>query len=157
MTTAFIRESSLLDLVHIARHLSVLDRLELGATRDPDNAEDLALDAWHQAVKFTAFSGRDAEAIMAFGVGMPSPDYVTVWGFKTERYREVIRPVTKFVCRTMLPELRDKHGVQRAECVVHPDNSPSRRWLAFLGFELEATLSGFGNRQEDMLLYARSR
>jgi len=154
--TTFIREATILDLAHVAHHLTDLDRMELAVSREtPIDAERLTLDAWKTTLHYAALT-RDAEPAMVFGVDFNQPFTTTVWGFKTDRYREVILPVTKFIRRTMLPHLRDTIRVAEAQCVVHPDNQPSRKWLSVLGFSLKATLSGFGNRGEDMLLYART-
>jgi RimJ/RimL family protein N-acetyltransferase len=76
-----------------------------------------------------------------------------LWGFGTDAYRDAAPAVTRHIKRDMIPTLVSQ-GVHRGQCVVHPNNHVSQRWLHALGFIREATLSGFGSRREDMLLYA---
>ena len=47
-------------------------------------------------------------------------------------------------------------GIRHAVCIVHPDNSRSLKWLTRnLDFRARATLTGFGTRNEDMILMQR--
>lgn len=147
-----IHDATLDDLKRIGSALCASDRMELAATRDPDDVEKLAADAYASSMKKVALDG-DAP-VFAFGAGVLPGDVAVVWGFKTERGWAAVRAVTKFIRRTMIPDLR-AIGVRRAVCLVHPDNDRSREWLAHLGFKPRATLQGFGTRREGMLLYQR--
>jgi L-amino acid N-acyltransferase YncA len=62
--------------------------------------------------------------------------------------------VTKFIKRTMIPQLK-KEGVCRAVCLVHPLNQASQNWLRHLGFTPGATSREFGTRHEEVLLFQR--
>ena len=55
----------------------------------------------------------------------------------------------------MIPEIL-RSGVIEAQAVSHPANTVSHRWLKFLGFRLKATITGVGDRKEDMLLFTVS-
>ncbi len=92
---------------------------------------------------------------MAFGAIMPSPERVYVWGYKTDRYKAAMPAVTKYCRRTMIPFLQDGLKVQTAVCAVHPTNTASRTWLASLGFRPEATPSGIGTGDDELIVYVR--
>ena len=148
-----VHDATLDDLMLIGSWLCAADREELAATRDPDDYEGLALDAWRSLYHKVALE--DARPVFAFGANpIGDTDMAQVWGYKTEAGWASARTVTKYIQRTMIPELR-AIGIQRATCLVHPKNVRSQRWLAFLGFRLEATLQGFGSRKQDMLLFQR--
>lgn len=146
-----IEEATLLDLIKVAQSLRQSDRDELVHTRDPNDALALANDAYGPSfLSYVAFY--DAEPVFAFGAVPAGPDGVQVWGFGTEKSPKVIRGVTKFVVRYMVPRLQAA-GVRQAQCVIHEDNFLSRRWLEFMGFQSIATLPDLGAGHEGMLLY----
>jgi hypothetical protein len=147
-----IHDATLDDLMLIGSWLCAADRQELSATRDPDDYESLALDAWKSPFKKVALD--NAVPVFAFGANPVDADLALVWGFKTEQGWPAARTVTKYINGIMIPELRAM-GIRRAACLVHPDNTRSQRWLALLGFRLKATLWGFGTRKEDMFLFQR--
>jgi len=137
------------DLMMIGSWLCESDRQELSATRDPDDYEGLAWDAWGSQVCKVAVE--ETQPVFAFGA-KPMGDTALVWGFKTERGWSAIRSVTKYIQKTMIPELRSI-GIRRAVCLVHPANARSQRWLTHLGFAPRATLQGLGS--QEMFLFQR--
>lgn len=147
-----VHDATIDDLMMIGSWLCSADRQELAATRSVEDYEQLALDAYASTVRKVVLD--EAVPTFAFGANPLEGDMAIVWGFKTERGWAAIREVTKYIRRTMIPELRTM-GIRRAVCLVHPDNTRSQRWLAHLGFRPEATLRGFGIHNEDMLLYQR--
>lgn len=139
------------DLAMIGSWLCAEDRRELAVTRNPDDYESLAIDAWnsHMSFVFDDTAGRPVFAIGAYPV---EPGVAIVWGFKTEAGWRLIKSVTKFIQKCMIPELRAM-GVTRAVCLVHPDNKRSQKWLAHMGFQPVATHSvGLGT---PLLVYQR--
>ena len=147
-----VHNATIEDLMMIGSWLCAADRLELAVTRDPDDYESLALDAWRSPIRRVVVE--EASPVFAFGANPICEDFAMVWGFKTERGWASIGTVTKHINRIMIPELRAM-GIRRAACFVHPDNTRSQKWLALLGFVSKATLQGFGPRREDLLLFQR--
>jgi len=145
-------EATLMDLIFIAAHLRPSDREELAATRDVNDYEKLAIDSFQSDYKCIGYDAKGFPAL-AFGAKALHPGVVGLWGFGTPSYRDSARSVTRHIRDDMIPALL-KMGVHRGQCLVHPNNRASQKWLTALGFKPEATLSGFGSRREDMLLYA---
>jgi hypothetical protein len=149
-----IHDARFSDLTFVGRWLCQADKQELAVTRDVSNVERLALDAFRSPIKKIAWHGMFP--VMAFGA-LKSPDEddtAIVWGFKSEEGWRAIRAVTKYIQKTMIPELRAV-GVRHAVCLVHPSNRLSHKWLLHLGFAPSAKLQGIGSRREDMLLFRR--
>ncbi len=125
------------DLIHIASWLCDADRHELAVTRDPDDYVGLAMSALASDIHMVALE-HDIAPVLAFGAYQIGRGRVHVWGFKTERGVRVMRTVTKYILRIMIPHLRE-NGIVQATTLVHRDNTLSRRWLAHLGFRPRAT------------------
>lgn len=142
------------DVLYIAANLRAADRVELAATRADMDAVRLTEDAVSRATHAAVAFDREGRPALVLGVSPVHRGVVTVWGFGTERYRDVGVEMTRFAKRVIIPAVIAS-GVHRAQCLVHPGNRASQRWLAALGFEPEATLAGFGSGGEDMILYAR--
>lgn len=146
-----IIEPTMDDLLYVSSRICAGDRQELALTRDPDDYENLARDAWESSFKKVVLDG---EPVMAFGAKMVSGGTALVWGYKTELGWSAVRDVTKFIKRAMIPQLRCD-GVRRAVCLVHPLNVTSQKWLAHLGFSFRATQRGFGTRTDELWLFQR--
>src|SRR5262245_14013820 len=127
-----INDATFDDLLYVGSWLCPADRLELAATRDPDDYEGLALDAMQSPIRKVVLD--NAIPTFAFGANPVSGDIAAVWGFKTERGCQAIRQVTRHIRQTMIPELRAM-GIRRAACLVHADNHASQKWLSRLGFD----------------------
>ena len=150
-----IREPNFHELVTVASRLREADMRELRVTRkDLDRPVKLATAAWTASV-YRRLALWEKTPAMAFGASQAPGGSVQVWGFGTVDTARVIRTVTKFVIRSMIPELLGR-GVPSARAIVHPENRSSQAWLQHLGFKPEATLTGLGDRQEEMILYAVS-
>lgn len=150
-----ITDATFDDLVYVSRRLCEDDRQELSATRDPNDYVALAEAASRSPLCKVALD-EDGVPIFAFGAEpVPDSDMAQVWGFKCDSGWTAILTVTKYIRRTMIPELRAR-GIRRAVCLVHPDNTRSLKWLTRnLDFRTRATLTGFGTRNEDMILMQR--
>ncbi len=150
---AVIREPLFYEIVAVAAHLREADMRELSVTRKfLDQPSKLATAAWVSVYRRIACLG--ADPVFAFGASeTPDRSRVQVWGFGTPRAKLVLKTVTKFVLRSMIPELTGR-GFLAAQAIVHPENELSNRWLRHLGFAPEATVTGVGDRHEDMILYA---
>jgi hypothetical protein len=145
-----IATATLEDLDYVASWLCPMDRLELSFTRDPDDYEQLALDAWRSLIHRVALDD-SAVPIFAFGAHPLDASTAQVWGFKTPAGKRAVRTVTKYLQRDMIPALR-AIGVRRAVCSVHRENTASRKWLAHLGFAPRATPGETGT---PLILYQR--
>jgi hypothetical protein len=143
------------DLAYIGSWLCAEDRRELAVTRNPDDYPKLARDAYASKIHKVALD-HAGTPVFAFGANrLGTTDAALVWGFKCERGWPAILTVTKYIRRTMIPELRAL-GVRRALCIVHPANQRSQKWLTHnLGFRPKATLTGIGSRREEMILMQR--
>jgi hypothetical protein len=138
-----IADATMDDLTYVASWLSDIDRTELSITRDPNDYDKLAVDAYTNShyCKVALMDGMSP--VFAFGARRINRRTVGVWGFKTRDGNRAIRTVTKYLLQHVIPDLRDT-GITRAICYVHPDNRDSQRWLAHLGFRPLATLGELG-------------
>jgi hypothetical protein len=147
-----INDATFDDLLYVGSWLCDMDRVELAATRDPDDYVGLARDAWESPIKKVVLD--NGQPVFAFGA-LPRPDGVAaVWGFKTSDGATAARQVTNYIRKTMIPALRAM-GIRHAACLVHTDNNVSKKWLSHLGFTPRATLREFGTHNEEMILYQR--
>lgn len=147
-----IREATLFDLVYVTKNLRDRDRQELAATRDISDLDALAADAFSTPWRRVA-DDRDGRPCLCVGAKWLHEGVISMWGFGTPDYKDGVKELTKYILNCMVPELLQL-GVRRAQCVVHPENRASQRWLKTLGFYPEATLSRFGAGDQDMVLYA---
>lgn len=143
--------ATLPELYYLASNLRQADRRELSETRQLD-PEQIAIDAAASPWRFVA-TGKDGLPVFALGAKPAHEGVCSVWGFGTDRYKEGVAEMTSYAKQYMVPALISA-GFHRAQCVVHPENASSQRWLGKLGFYAEATLRGFGSSRNDMLLYA---
>jgi hypothetical protein len=146
-----IAPATLLDLYYLAHNLRERDRQELAETREDMSPASIAIDAHASPWKWAA--GSIGQPVMALGAKPAHAGVATVWGFGTNDYKSAIREMTDYAKAYMVPALIAS-GLHRAQCIVHPENRASQRWLTSLGFNQEAVLRGFGSSHQDMLLYA---
>lgn len=154
MSAIVIRHPQFPEFLKVASRLRKADFDELSVTRkDLHQPSKLAAAAWGSTYRRIVLL--DTVPVFAFGATQrPSyPQESQVWGFGTDQTSAVIRTVTKFILRSMIPELLDR-GFLSAQAIVSPDNDLSNRWLRRLGFEPKATVTGIGDRSEDMILFA---
>jgi len=138
------------DLQFVASNLRQEDRIELSATRDVEDWYGLAIAGYSSFYKKAAIWNR--RPVFVFGAAQtPMPGIVQVWGFGTPNAARVLKPVTKYIKQTMVPELLSQ-GVIEARAFSHPDNLVGHRWLKYLGYTPGATISGAGARKEDSLI-----
>jgi hypothetical protein len=138
------------ELLHVAKNLRGDDVKELSATRNLAQPTWLATSA--HAAKYKRIAYFDNEPVFAFGMSMIKPGLGQAWGFGTEKSHLVTRTVTKFIRKTMVPEMLSM-GLTAAQAIGHPDNQVSRRWLSHLGFREIANLSGIGAGGQDLILW----
>jgi hypothetical protein len=138
------------DLRFIAMNLREEDRRELAVTRDPDDYDGLASAAFFSFYRKVAIF--DQKARFAFGASQTLiPGVVQVWGFGTPAAEKVLKPVTKYIKQSMVPELLSQ-GVVEARAFSHSSNAAAHRWLEYLGYTPGATISGAGARKKDSLI-----
>lgn len=146
-----IRQPTFEDLLFVCANLRAEDVRELSVTRnDLDIPSRLATAAW--CAKYRRCAYRDGEPTFAFGMSAVTHDHGQVWGFGTKHTRKVIKPVTKFIIRTMVPDML-REGLTTVQALGHPENRISTRWLGYLGFKAIANLSGIGAGGEDLYLW----
>lgn len=147
-----IRVATLTDLTYLAHSLRARDRQELEATRGDINPDQLAVEAYASPLKYVA-TGRQGFPVLCVGARPLHEGAVQLWGFGSDAYREGAREMTIFIKTVMIPDLTSS-GVHRGQCIVHPANRASQRWLRALGFVQEAVLRGFSTSRKEMLLFA---
>jgi len=145
-----IRQPSYKDLLHVARHLRAVDVIELSLTRK-DSPTRLALDAWRTQHRMMAYLGD--EPVFAFGVALGEVSgHGQAWGFGTDKSPRVLREVTKYLRKRMIPALIGE-GLSIVQALADPDNRVSARWLYHLGFTPHAKLAGIGAGGHDLVLW----
>lgn len=146
-----IRDATLADLIYLASNLRERDAEELSATHGPIDPERLAIEAYQSGWRKAAYVG--GLPVLALGAKAIHPGVCAVWGFGTSDYRKAVKPMTNYAKSVMVPELLSA-GFHRAQCIVHPNNTASQRWLKSLGFTQDCQLQGFGSQKQTMLLYS---
>jgi len=155
-----IAQPRLVDLLFIAHRLRASDLDELGLTRDLEHSGGrtrLATDAWashYRRVAYLKLDDSDREPVFAFGVNLDKarPRYGQAWGFGTDHSPRVLREVTRYLRKRMIPELLGE-GLQAVQALGDPVNSLSARWLGHLGFAPIANLAGIGAGGHDLTLW----
>ena len=148
-----IHQPSFDEILAVVRNLRAVDQKELSVTRDLSNPTKLVAAAW--AAKYRRAAYIDAVPAFVFGMTLfdNDPTQGQVWGFGTPDAPRVMRAVTKFCLRTMIPEMLDL-GLLAAQAIGHPDNELSKRWLQRLGYSpMAITLPGIGAGKHDMILW----
>jgi hypothetical protein len=146
-----IRQPTFEDLLFVSANLRAEDVRELSITRnDLDIPSRLATAAWCAKYRRCAYLG--GEPTFAFGVSAVAHDHGQAWGFGTKHTRKVIKSVTKFIIRTMVPEMLHD-GLAAVQALGQPENRLSARWLGHLGFTAVANLAGIGAGGEDLFLW----
>ena len=142
------------DLRFLAVNLRPEDRLELSVTRDVNDYEKLA---WAGAYsRWRKVAIWDRRPVFGFGAAeIANEPRVHVWGFGCVHAVQVLKPVTRYIKKFMIPEILAS-GMIEAQAISHPANLVSHRWLQFLGFRPKATITGIGPRKQDMVLFTVS-
>jgi len=148
--TVTIRRPWFREILQVARNLRATDWKELSVTRNLTDPARLATSAW--CAKYRRMAYIDGEPVFVFGYTLVSPQCGQVWGFGTWRTAEIMRPVTKYILRTMIGDMLDG-GLLVAQAFVHPENALSARWLRHLGWQPGASLAGIGSGGQELLLW----
>lgn len=93
----------------------------------------------------------EGEPVGMIGATLIRPGVVMLCGFGTTRWRQVIRPLTRYVLDEMMPKVLDS-GVHRAEAYVMAENKMNLKWIMSLGGEIEGYLRGYGRDGEDFVV-----
>lgn len=140
-------------VAYIARHMRDSDRREIFAVRWNDDEDELVRDVTMVAGKLWRVWLWDGEPVAINGVVPIRPGVVNCASFGTDKWRNVIRPMTHWSREWLIPCLQVSH-YHRGEAYVAASNIQSRRWLRALGANVEAYLHHFGRNKEDFILYA---
>jgi len=143
---------SLPAVLHVARHMREIDRREVFSLRWTDSEEALAEDLMRIGGPAWIATAKDREPVYAFGLAPHRPGVWTVWGFGTDRWPEVMAPVTRFIKRVLLPAMLIDNA-HRVDCVSLLDKVAGHRWLEYLGAERESLLKEYGRNREDYFMY----
>ena len=85
--------------------------------------------------------------VFAFGTYPLTRTSRQVWGFGTDETPRVMRAVSKYASRVLIPDER-KGGVHRFELRLPSAHITNIHWLRMLGAKIEGTLYGFGPNGE---------
>lgn len=136
----------------IAHNLRPRDRAEIFAMRWNDDEEAFVAEVCSVAGDLWRLWSLDGEPVAVNGVVPVRPGVVIAGAFGTNKWRSIIKPMTRWSLDYVIPLLRQA-GYHRGEAYVLARNTDSRRWIELLGGELEAVLKGYGRGREDFLLY----
>jgi hypothetical protein len=140
-------------LAHIVHNLRPRDRAEIFATRWSDDEDTFIDDVCAIAGVLWRVWMLDGEPVAVNGVVPMRPGVVTAAAFGTHKWPAILRPMTHWSLTYVVPVLRTAR-YHRGEAHVLAANTDSRRWIEFLGGEIEAVLKSYGRNREDFLLYA---
>lgn len=136
----------------IAHNLRPRDRAEIFAMRWNDDEEAFVAEVCSVAGDLWRLWSLDGEPVAVNGVVPVRPGVVIAGAFGTNKWRSIVKPMTRWSLDYVIPLLRQA-GYHRGEAYVLARNTDSRRWIELLGGELEAVLKGYGRGREDFLLY----
>lgn len=139
-------------LRHIAANLRPRDRREIFALRWNDDVDEFAFEVGKVAGDLWRMWWVDGEPVAVAGVVPIRPGVVIGGAFGTDKWRQVVRPMTRWFRDYTIPIL-NRSNYHRGEVYVLAENTDGRRWVEFLGAEIEAVLKGYGRGREDFLLY----
>lgn len=137
---------------YIVNHMRARDREEIFALRWTDDDAELVRDLTACAGKLWRVWSYQGEPVAINGALPVRPGVVAAAGFGTDKWRQVIRPMTAWAQQWLIPCLQTA-GYHRGEAYVSAANMQSRRWLDALGAQKEAYLFQYGRNCEDFILY----
>lgn len=139
------------EILYVVQNLRAMSRDEIfGATQETveNFAAGIAASGGFKWVGYHA--GKPAAIIGA------SPIHRGVWalfGFGTDDWVQIWRPVTRTARRDMMQAVTDA-GAHRAHCVTRSDHTDTHRWLRALGATLETPMPGYGMDGQDYTMFA---
>jgi len=149
-----IEPATLPALLHVIGHMREVDHREVYALRwyDDNDAASLAGEMLRMAPFCWVAHADDGEPAYAFAVRDMWPGVCALGGFGTDRWKDVLWPVTRFTRRLLKATLTDGF-VHRVECVSLAEKIDGHRWLRWLGAESEAVLWAYGRHREDYIRF----
>ena len=140
-------------VAHIVRHLRPRDRVEIFGLRWDDDEAACVRDFCHVAGALWRIWYYDGEPVAMNGVLPIRPGVVVASAFGTDKWRHVIRPMTRWSLNWCIPALQ-RAGYHRGEAYALALNADGRAWIELLGGKIEAYLEQYGRNQETYILYA---
>ncbi len=145
----------LASLQHICRNLRERDRLELEATEenfDPDEIANRLLTSWRVCGLIGQIASIDNEPVSFLGVIRYTPTAGSAGLLATDRWREIASQYSRHVRRWVLPKLVEL-GMRRVEARTWEHHDDSRRWLKWLGATEECRVPHWGRNDETFIQY----
>lgn len=140
------------EISHVCSNMRDASAEEMFACRPHDSPSNLADELYDRGgLKWVGYY-KDEPAAMIGAM----PLYPGVWGlfgFGTDNWQKIWRPMTVFARKTMMPAVKSS-GAHRAHCASPVGHDETHKWLRFLGAEQEAVLRGYGKNGEDFALFA---
>jgi RimJ/RimL family protein N-acetyltransferase len=139
-------------LAYIVQNMRARDRAEIFALRWDDD-EDAFIDMMMSvAGELWRIWTLDDEPVAVTGVVPVRPGVAIGAAFGTDKWRQVVRPMTRWAQTFIIPVLKGAN-YHRLEAYMLAANTDARRWVEHFGAEIEAVLRGYGRSREDFLLY----
>jgi hypothetical protein len=152
-----INHASYDDVLAVARGMRESDLEEFLAVSMVDTREALAL------LLAERYGGRDdvlcgynaaGEPVCIGGTIEGRPNVLTLLFFATDGFREVAKPLTRFIRGNLFPRYAEA-GVHRIEAISLATHVTAHRWLGALGLKQEAPpLRAYGKGREDFLQFS---
>lgn len=137
---------------YVVQRMRDWDRREIFATPRFEPTDTGFLEAVLAAGEVAWVAGDEMEPIAVFGCTELWAGVWSMWFFATSEINKVGLSVTKFVKRSIIPELL-RAGAHRLECRSMEGHQEAQRWLATLGAEKEGTERRLGTKGEDFHVY----
>jgi hypothetical protein len=141
------------DIAHIVANLRERDRVEIFGLRWDDNPDTLVRDICAVAGPMWRVWKYDGEPVAMNGVIPQRPGVCTCGAFGTEKWRHIVRAMTRWSRDWVIPRLQAAH-YHRGEAIALASNTDGRRFIELLGGQIEAFLYHYGRQREDYILYA---
>lgn len=146
------------DIRSVAEAMRERDLAEFSAVLPYDTRAEIA--EWlvlnYQARPGILAAGLEGVPICIGGPVHLRPGSVALLFLATERFEEIVIPMTRFLRRQLFPKLHTA-GTHRIECMTLATYAEMHRWLEMLGLRREGECAAYGKRRETFFHYARVR
>jgi hypothetical protein len=139
------------EVLHVVQHLRKSSHDEIFGASDATPEQFTENIAYSPGFKWVGYYDGNPAAIIG-----ASPLHGGVWalfGFGTDDWANIWRPVTRMARRGMMQAVTDA-GAHRAHCVTCSDHTDTHRWLRALGATLETPMPKYGKDGRDYTMFA---
>lgn len=141
-------------VLHVVLNMRERDKEEIYGVRFDPNPFLLVNDVMAQA-SYSWVAWHDGRPI---GVGGGAPRHPGVWNmymFATDEFPRIALGTTRFVRKTVFPQLFGELDARRLQCDSHEAHTDAHRWLEGAGFVKESVRRAYGKDGADYFHFAR--